>query len=349
MFKIIKTVKKDVTIQKQGFVESFCSYPFIRLKFTSDGYVAMCCFQTRKCLGNILEKSLEEIWFSPLAESIRRETLEGKLHKTCQIESCPFYHKKVKENHRVQTRKYPSQFEIDLPNTHCNIGGETPSDKNPACIMCERNKPFDPQVDKLNEVCAILKPYIKFVNSVHIQGVAEAFWKDRIFEIIDMLDINSFKEKIKISTTTNGILMTEKRRKRFLDYPCSSLTWSLDAATPETYKKIRRVDMYEKIVENLKNYARERNLKKQFINIHNNINLINVHEVVGMVELAAKINANYLEFNPTCGDQEFCVNSQNFKIFQEAQDKIKAASIKFGIHANFLRDLSLDYADLSKS
>lgn len=345
MFKILNNVKKDITIQKQGFVESFCSYPFIRLKFTPDGYVTMCCFQTRKCLGNILEKSLEEIWFSPLAESIRRETLEGKLHKTCQIQSCPFFHKKVKENHRVETKKYPSQFEIDLPIQHCNIGGEIPTDKNPACIMCERNMPFNPQDDKLNEVCAVLKPYVKYINAVHIQGIAEAFWKDRIFEIIDMLDINSFKQKIRISTTTNGILMTEKRRKRFLDYPLTNLTWSLDAATPETFRKIRRVDMYDKIVENLKNYSRERNRKDQFIHIHNNINLINVHEVVGMVELAAKIGVNCLDFNPTYGLQEICVNSKNFKIFQEAQDKIKEASKRLGVYTTFMRDLSLDYVE----
>ena len=72
-------------------VNAFCSYPFQRLKVTCEGDVTMCCFQQRKCLGNILKRSLEDIWFSPLAEAIRKETIEGRLHPKCQIKSCPFF------------------------------------------------------------------------------------------------------------------------------------------------------------------------------------------------------------------------------------------------------------------
>ena len=64
-----------------------------------------------------------------------------------------------------------------------------------------------------------------------------------------------------------------------------------------------------------------------------------------MVELAAKIGVNCLDFNPTYGLQEICVNSKNFKIFQEAQDKIKEASKRLGVYTTFMRDLSLDYVE----
>lgn len=305
----------------------------------------MCCFQERRCLGNILEQSLEKIWFSPLAHEIRKETLEGKLHPLCQTVSCPFYHRTNRVALDVYARTYPSQFEIDLPMQHCNIGGENPNDKNPACIMCERNMSwFHHQEDKLNEVCKKLRPYMKYVDAVHIQGIAEAFWKDRIFEITDLLDFEQHKNKVRISTTTNGTLMTEKRRKRFLDFPLSTITWSLDASTPETFKKIRRLDMYPRIVENLKAYAKERDPKNQFLHIHNNINTINIGEVVGMVELAAEVGVNCLDFNATYGDLPgICVSKDNIHLFREAQYKIMETSKKLGVYTTFMRNLVLDF------
>lgn len=326
---------------------AFCAYPFTRLKVTPDGYATMCCFHTRKCLGNILEKGFEKIWFSPLAEEIRETTLKGNLHQTCKVFSCPLFHLKEKKEFEFSKKMYPVEFEIDLPTQHCNIGGENPSDKNPACIMCERNFSFafKKQEDRLNEVCLILKPYLKNITGLHIQGIAEAFWKDRIFEICKILGVEKYKNKITVSTTTNGTLMNEARRKKFLGFPLSSLTWSLDAATPETYQAIRRVDMYNKIIENLKFYSRERDKSTQFLRIHNNINLLNINEVVGMVELAAEVGADNLEFNSTYGGAEMggiTVDKKNVHLFARAQERIIDASKKLGVNTNFMRDLTLD-------
>jgi hypothetical protein len=325
-------------------IESFCSYPFTRLKFTPEGDVTMCCFQTRKCLGNILEKSLEQIWFSDLAKKIRSETEKGRLHRLCANNVCPFFYDTDKKNFEFNACSYPIEFEIDLPTQHCNIGGENPSAKNPACIMCERNMPsFKHQKDYLNEICKKLKPYTRYLKALHIQGIAESFWKDRIFEIINILGVETYKRKIRISTTTNGTLMSEKRSKRFLDFPLSTIVWSLDASTPETYKKIRQVDMYNKIIENLKFYAKERDPCNQFLHIHNTINTINLDEVVGMVEIAAEVGVNCLEFNATYGGLDICVNKNNFLLFKDAQNKIIEISQKLGVYTIFMRDLYLDF------
>jgi len=328
-------------------INAFCSNPFKRLKFTPEGDVTMCCFQERKCLGNILESSLEDIWLSPFAEEIRKETLANNLHTTCKIESCPLLKNKIQKPQSFTAKLFPEEFEIDLPTQHCNIGGEIPSDKNPACIMCERHL-RDPkdfyQQDNLEKVCKKLKPYMKYAKWLHIQGVAEPFWKDRIFDVLQFLELNDKKEKIWISTTTNGTLMNERHRKLFLEYPMSTITWSMDAGSPEVYKKIRRVDMYDKIVENLKNYSKEKKTS-QYIHIHNNINIVNIEDVDKMVYLAAEVGIHRLDFNATYGVPSICVNKKNVHIFKEAQKKIMALSKKLGVNVTFTRNLTLDLMD----
>lgn len=302
----------------------------------------MCCFQHRKCLGNLLTQSFEDLWWGKIAEAIRKDTLEGRLHPACKIETCPFYHSKQLQPVRVTNSKYPQQFEIDLPTQHCNIGGENPTEGAPACIMCERHIKFEPQVDRLNEVCQVMQPYTRYVDAIHIQGISEPFWKNRIFEVIELLGANAFKNKIRFSTTTNGTVFHAKEQDQFLTYPMTAITFSMDACTPATFRKIRRLDMYDKIVENLMRYASKRT-PNQFLRIHNNINLLNIDEVVGMVECAAAAKVDELEFNPTYFVPTICVDKQNYKLFQEASTKIVEASQMLGVKTTFLRPLTLDF------
>ena len=304
----------------------------------------MCCFHERKCLGNILKSSFEEIWFSPLAEEIRSETLKGNLHSTCRGDSCPYSKSTNLVLQDFGHGRFPHEFEIDLPNQHCNIGGERPNSKNLACIMCERNHRNPDefyQEDHLEEICQKIKPYMAYVKWMHIQGVAEPFWKDRIFQMLDWLVAPDKKDKIWISTTTNGTLMNERHQKMFLEYPNSTITWSMDAGTPDIYKIIRRVDMFDQIVENMMAYSKERK-RGQYLHIHNNINTINVLDVEDMVRLAAKVGVDRLDFNATYGMPSICVNHDNVHLFRDAQNKIISLSKKLGVFTTFMRDLTLD-------
>jgi hypothetical protein len=319
-----------------------CDLPFQRIKISSEGSVSMCCFQERGCLGNILHTSLEDIWNSQLAKEIRQETLAGRLHKVCQIVSCPLFHLHNPPSQTVELQELPIDWEIDLPNQHCNIGGEKPTTSNPACLMCERHLFWFPQLDCLHEICKRLKPYNTHLRSLHIQGVAESFWKDRIFEILEWLDIQPGQEQVVISTTTNGTIFTEPRRRRFLKHPRSVLTFSVDAATPETYKLIRRVDLFHRVKENFLAYSRERNPEKQDLRIHNNINLLNIHEVEQMVELAAQANCP-IDFNPTYAAPLICVDKDNAYLFHAAEQKIKQRAEELGVKVTFMRNLALDF------
>lgn len=332
------TVVKKPTVRTAN---TFCTYPFQRLKVTCEGDVTMCCFQERKCLGNLLEKSFEDIWFGETADAIREATANNELHALCKIDACPYFHRQPAPT-EITYQEYPTELEIDLPSQHCNIGGERPSHTNPACLMCERHTNFVWQEDRLDAVCGRLRPFVKWLNAVHIQGVAEPFWKNKIFQVITLLGLDKYRDKTFISTTTNGTLMNKAKRSQFLEYPLSSLTWSIDAATPQTYRKIRRVDLYDKIIDNLMAYSEERK-PNQVLRIHNNINLLNIDEVEGMVEVAAKAKVDVIDFNPTCAVPVICVDHENVKMFRDAQFKIVETAKRLGVKATFLRNLTLHY------
>jgi MoaA/NifB/PqqE/SkfB family radical SAM enzyme len=238
-------------------VMAFCGYPWSRCRVTSEGQVAMCCFmrpdplaasESEAYIGNVLENSFDEIWFGDVAESIRQDTLAGKLHKKCQTPGCPFFTQNTPyQKQHIIYNEYPNFLEIDLPNTHCNVGGLNPDpEKSPACIMCERSSPFfRPEKDRLFEVLEKIKYIVPNLRQIHIQGIAEPFYESRqfgylLFDILDVLEFDKYAHQITISVTTNGTLLKRNVRQEYLSrVPHSITNFSIDAATPETFKNIR--------------------------------------------------------------------------------------------------------------
>lgn len=330
-------------------VSTICSYPWERFKINPEGDVAMCCFQDDKTLGNLLKQSFDEIWYGQVAKNIRHHLSEDRMpHECSRSNSCPYKNVGKIYPTELSYNDLPIDLEIDLPTQHCNIGGEKPDADNPACIMCERHKVGWEnfwQEDHLEEICQKLKHLVKGLRSIHVQGIAEPFWKGYIFQILEWLDIKS-RPSIVVSTTTNGTLMTKRVREQFLEYENTILVWSLDAATPATFKLIRRIDAYKKITENLKNYCQERDRNRQKVRIHNNINLLNIREVEAMVDFAAEAGVDEINFNPTYGCEGIIVSNHNVHLFQEAEQKINRRAAEKGVCATYMRPMTLNLVQL---
>jgi hypothetical protein len=177
--------------------------------------------------------------------------------------------------------------------------------------------------------------------------VAEAFWKDAIFDVLDLLKFDPFKDKIGVSTVTNGTLLNEKTLLRFLERcPRAHLSFSVDAGSPETYRRIRRLDAYPLVVKNIMRVSR---LRKAFpcvvLRIQNNINTLNVHEIEEMVRVAARAEANEIEFQPTGGHpQDILVNAENYRLFSNAQALAYAVGKRLGVQVRFLRPLDMGFS-----
>ena len=340
MFKIEPIFERDLDYQ-----DSFCSLPFSKLILNSFGDVSMCCHQQTQ-LGSLRENTILEIWDNHLAKEIREETKKGNLHWVCsESNSCPyiFREKIVGPVAICKNNAYPSYLEICLPDKHCNIGGEIPSDSNPACIMCKRNFQTPDQEDLTEMLCEKAKPIMPFLKFLCVLGIAEPFWKDAVFKIYEKLEFHRYRHHIQFTTNTNGTCLNERLAKRFFDETTySNLSWSLDSATPETHIKIRRLDAFDLVVKNLKRWLEMREdfggKECHHVSIYNNINIINIHEMTQMGEMAVDIGVESMVMLPTyeqdgivqLGEMVLC--DKNVGMFKEASEKAMARADELGMN-----------------
>ena len=331
---------------------TFCSLPFRKLKVHPNGDVNMCCYQ-KGILGNLFEQNVSDIWHGFLAKEIRQSTLDSNLHTVCKgWGACPFLNIPLEPKCFSADKEFPSSIEFDLPNTHCNIGGLSPTPES-ACFMCPRSSPlFRPEPDHSLEIAGHLKCLMPRLSELRVQGTAEPFWKGRIFEILERLEFERYQDTCTFSTYTNGTIFGKHERRQFSALcPRAAIFFSVDASTPETYIKIRRLNVFSRVVDNIGNFIAERG-KTQRVDIANNLNLLNIDEAVRMVELASDLGVDGVQFNPTHDGGEaredfrhLRVGPENYERFDEAERNIRVRAQELGIKVFFVRPLGLDFAE----
>jgi len=329
-------------------MSAYCDLPFTKLILNGWGDVSMCCYQLEQ-LGSILNNdvSVMDLWNCDKAKAIRAETLQGRLHNVCKSwNTCPFLiqDRTPRQFEVHENCEYPTYVEICLPNTHCNIGGINPSDENPACIMCCRNYDFQPQPNITDMLCEKAKPIIQYLRRLCILGVAEPFWKDAIFDVMDKIDFDSYRDQIRVETNTNVSCLFPKTADKWFDRVVKSeVSFSMDAATASTYQKIRRIDGFEHLVEYLHYYCKKRDQSRgeHKAVIYNNINILNVDEMALMVEMAVDCEVDQITMIPThdqCGRvkmDELLINNKNVKIFAKNAEKARKRADELGMPLHY--------------
>ena len=333
---------------------AFCDFPWTRLKVSSGGEISNCCWQ-QIGIGNILEKSFTELWTNnKILKDIRIEIKKGDFHELCsEFGSCPymgdFKHPDwgyddfpiwSKKEKTFDYDVYPSMIELDLPNTICNIGPGIPDDDtNPACIMCIRRLPgfVVDTTDIFKKICERVQYLLPFAKRLHLQGYSEPFYKNLIFDTLNLLDFDMFKKITALTTTSNGTYLNEKNGKLFNDSSYNTaLTISIDAGNGETYRKIRMIDGYDLVIKNLIRYNKYRDKEQNNFHINNNINMLNVSECVKMVEDASKIGVDSLKLFPTNSidsiTKKICINKSNKKIFEENFELAQLRADELGVN-----------------
>lgn len=338
-------------------VKAYCSFPYTKFKVTSEGNVALCCRMRSDTLGNILTSSFEEIWNGKLITEIRQAVQTNEMHPSCARRgTCQYlFGNRREKKFELAWNGMPKKLEIDLPNTHCNIGAEIPTAERPGCLMCPRSDTnFKPHANLLDIILPKVKFLMEYIDELHIQGIAEPFYKDYVFDMLDQLEYDKFKDKITYITYTNGTLLNSRIRKKFLTrVPKSILRFSIDAGSPEVYQKIRRIDGYEVVIDNLINYGKERK-KGQQLHINNNINEINLKDCPEMLRIAkkAKVDGITLISTMSCFEEtldgiktaDFMVNELGAKKFKVMQRKLVNQAKKLGVNLFFVRPLDNDLA-----
>lgn len=265
---------------------NFCTQPFLRVEIFEDGSVYNCCptFLNYYSIGNIYEKSFEQVWNSEKAIELRSRILKGDFSlcsNNCNKKNA--VNSDVKENiYKPVMEKYPKEINIST-DVICNV----------SCKICRDELMKGPLSDKVFEE-EILKPMLPMFKDAEIltfgcSGEPFANYKDKIL----IKEIINLYPNIKFHFHTNGILGNKQLLDELSVYDkISTMTVSMHSSSEETYKKIVKGGNYNKVINNLRLYSEMK--KNGLINKLRMIFVVyseNYHEMPAFVELASKYNA----------------------------------------------------------
>jgi len=159
--------------------------------------------------------------------------------------------------------EYPKNLMVEVTNA-CNL----------RCIMCynrrmKRKKGFM-DMDTYKLVLENAKEI--GIKMVALYTIGESFLHPRIFDFIKLAKEMGFKY---VYITTNGIPLNEEKIKKIFESGLDSIKFSIDAASKETYEKLRPGGNFDMLYRNIKILKEMRDRKKSKLKIYASFLLTN--------------------------------------------------------------------------
>jgi radical SAM protein with 4Fe4S-binding SPASM domain len=213
---------------------------------------------------------------------------------------------------------------------------------NPPCLICDRNvRPAGAEVDLNPELIPKLAELFKYGDRILLYSGGEPLLSPNFFDIADM-----FIPPAKIRINTNALLLNDTNIKRIVDNGCFEIVnVSLDAATPETYHRMRHHD-FNKTVGNVKSLIRYReNCGAKWPHVFLNMTICKSNlEEVGLLPLtAADIGAVAVDYSRLNEGLDFMIETETgpFSYKQEMIYDRKLYDKQLLLAADRCRELNL--------
>jgi molybdenum cofactor biosynthesis enzyme MoaA len=190
----------------------------------------------------------------------------------------------------------PQWFMIET-TSHCNL----------KCVMCPHGHDAMPSKSHLDTSRFSRSfDFFSVADRMQLFGTGEPLLSEAFWQILESIDPETRTE---VSINSNGTLLNEERIDRLLRSPLSWISISLDAASPETYRRIRGAD-FDVVVSRVKDLIQARNARRSArpLRIFINMTLMraNIGEFPAFVDLAADIGADGVQVNQLLWHQEHC-------------------------------------------
>ncbi len=180
----------------------------------------------------------------------------------------------------------PTMMEVASTNI-CNI--------DPPCVQCWKH--VDPAHGWLDDDARHLSrdhiervaPFVRRTQRVTLHGIGEPLANPHLFDTVRWCD-----EGTDVAFVSNALLLNDARIARVLDQDVALIDFSLDAGTPETFRRIRHND-FHKAIGNIRRLREERDRRgRQRPRIGLNMCLMreNVTDVPAFVRLCHELGAD---------------------------------------------------------
>ncbi len=359
----------------------FCAYPFQRVEIMhgwgdrndgdiSYGNVHVCCMSlVAKPIGNYLQQSMEEVWNSETAQEIRRSILDGS-YKYCNRKLCPKIQGGILSDYSRLTKEEKAIVDagqVVMPpmpqrlllcfDRSCNLSC-------PSCrthkIVHGQGKEFDKSMylsEKLIEDL-FAKPHNNPINLM-ITGSGDPFASKVYRRLIESIDGKDFPN-LTLDLFTNGVLLTPEQWQKLerVHSNIGLISFSIDAATAETYKKVRGGDWQQlmnnmSFVGDLLKTGKIKNFETNFV-----VQKSNFQEMSAFVRLCALKNVRHINFSPlvnwnTWSKKDFdeqCVWTEDHPLLPQLLQELRSpemshGSVRLGALASYRR-IALDHSSV---
>ena len=222
-----------------------CQYPFNRVVIYENGDVMCCCEGMQTAYGNLMFESGEEVWNSLTAKIIRLSII-NKTYSFCRKDMCPYLMKEFNvsesRNENLVVSKTPEWIGMGIDYT-CNL----------YCQSCrkERRIAKGESLKRIQSVAQKIEEteWLDKAERSSIAGMGEALFSPTYRHLI----FDNVKNKRKsITIGTNGMLISREVVNKLNQlYEEISFSVSIDAASENVYKNIRRGGDFNKVKENI--------------------------------------------------------------------------------------------------
>ncbi len=202
----------------------------------------------------------------------------------------------VYRNYRLYTREQHEQ-PIEMKSQPISVEIEMTNRCNLACIQCLRSlglKPYKLGDIDFEDYKKILAQF-PYAFNISLNGFGEPLMYQHFFDVV------AYTKKVrpwaKTGIYTNGTLIDDEKADRLIDCGLIDLNVSVDAAYPDTYRRVRRGGKLEPLHANIRRLVKARSDKHgRFPNIGLNFVMVNENEgeLVPFIEQTADLGVDYI-------------------------------------------------------
>ncbi len=246
------------------------------------------------------------------------------------------YEKETQERPLVM-KSHPTGIEIEMTN-RCNL----------ACIQCLRSlglKPYKLGDMEFEDYKKILAQF-PYVMNISLNGFGEPMMYRDFFEVVAY----TRKERpwAKIGIYTNGMLIDEEKAHKLMDCGLTELNISIDAAFPDTYRRVRRGGKLPILHDNIRRLVRVREeTKARFPLLGLNFVMLNENEgeLVPFVEQTAEFGMDFINCITYAGYDWGFRNKRTPDSYKRELDAARKRMDELGVRCKSFPDDDLSWSD----
>jgi MoaA/NifB/PqqE/SkfB family radical SAM enzyme len=182
----------------------------------------------------------------------------------------------------VSLYKFPDKLHMEITHV-CNL----------KCEYCQLGNDYAGDKIMSLETFDKILPYIKYMNSISISGLAEPLLNNNVFVIMEK--IKSASKHVTIEMASNATMLTEKICKKLIELQLDNFTFSLDGFKPEIIDSIRIGGSTKDIIHNIRYFNQIKiaaNSRSPSLAIAFVLQNKNCEQLPGVISLASELGVS---------------------------------------------------------